>query len=129
MLRILKCAFSLSFITTAVAFCGCGGPTTGTQIHGHVTYDGQPLEAGSISFEADASKQNSGLAAYAPIVGGEFITNPEFGVSEGAYVVRVMPPAVGSGQKSTSPLRDVFVTETTITPETKSYDFEIPAGK
>ncbi|UUO08603.1 hypothetical protein M4951_09840 [Blastopirellula sp. J2-11] len=129
MSRILKFALSLSLAASAVGLSGCGGPTTGTQIHGHVTYDGRPLESGSISFEADAAKQNSGLTAYAPIVDGEFVTNPEFGVSEGPYVVRVMPPAVGSGQKSTSPLRDVFVTETTISPETKSYDFEIPAGK
>ncbi|MFI4876824.1 MAG: hypothetical protein ACIALR_15845 [Blastopirellula sp. JB062] len=119
---------SLWIALLLIAFSGCQGPTNGAQIEGNVTYDGQPLSSGTISFEPDSSKQNQGLVAYAPIIDGKFETDPEFGVGEGPYVVRIMPPQIGSGQKSTSPLQEVFVTETTITPETKSYEFDVPAG-
>jgi len=58
---------------------GCGnakddGPTR-FRVHGTVSYDGQPVPFGTITFEPDSSKGNSGPQGFATIKDGLFDTN------------------------------------------------------
>lgn len=126
MKSLIQAAIVTVISLAALATSGCGPSHEGLQIRGTVTVNGEPLNGASISFEPDTSKQTTGLTAYAPIVDGKFETNPERGVSEGAYIVRIMPPTIGSEQKVTSPMKKIFQTETVISPEQKSYDFDVP---
>ena len=73
--------------TTAVLLCllcmGCGGKPAGPEryeISGAVTLDGQPVEAGAISFDAKDGKSGAGA-----IVGGKY----QASVPAGLKTVRI----------------------------------------
>ena len=77
---------------------GCGGSDrTLYHVEGTVTFDGQPVPAGTIIFEPDAAAGNDGTQGYAEIKNGRFSTSQsEKGITGGAYQVRVsgfQPPA------------------------------------
>jgi hypothetical protein len=57
---------------------GCGGGTN--RISGKVTFKGQPIPAGKITFTPDGSKGNTGPTGYAKIVNGEYDTSAPGGL-------------------------------------------------
>lgn len=116
-------------LLVALVAMGCGpSAKVGNQISGQVTVGGQPLASGSIAFEPDASQQNSGPAATAPIVDGKYETWPERGVGSGAYRVRIMPPDLGSGSDtSNQPMRRPYDTTVVLEEGKSTYDFDVPA--
>lgn len=84
-------AVALALLATA---CGaCSPANDGPQryrIQGEITYDGQPLPGGRISFDPDAEQGNSGPGGYADIVDGYYDTNNSGkGVVPGPHKVRI----------------------------------------
>ncbi len=66
--------FSASILVVLALFiCGCAekGPKR-YRIHGTVTYKGEPVPIGTIMYEPDSSKDNSGPAGSAAIKDGKF---------------------------------------------------------
>jgi hypothetical protein len=54
-----------------------------------VTFAGQPVPVGRISFEPDTAAGNSGPAGYGSIVAGRYSTYPTMGAVKGPQVVRI----------------------------------------
>ncbi|MGE3807700.1 MAG: hypothetical protein AB7K24_23810 [Gemmataceae bacterium] len=67
---------------------GCGQSDGRHQIKGTITWQGNPVPAGSIVFEPDTAKGNQGPAGVAEIHEGRFITGPEFGARSGPHIAR-----------------------------------------
>jgi hypothetical protein len=73
---------------------GCGGTDKDKklgQLKGKVTFKGQPVPAGYISFTPDASKGNQGSVKVAQIKDGEYDTTlaTDPGVTPGPTVIRI----------------------------------------
>ena len=65
---------------------GCGGPDAGrASISGKVTFDGEPVKMGQISFEP----QGQGRVGIAQIVDGAYQMPPQQGPTPGKYTVRI----------------------------------------
>ncbi|WP_417732729.1 hypothetical protein [Rosistilla oblonga] len=86
--RLLRLASAIPLI---VLMTGCG--PTGIErypISGTVTYRGQPVKHGTIMFEPDASKGNSGAAGSATIVDGKFDSSADgTGFTGGPQIVSI----------------------------------------
>ncbi|ASV74064.1 hypothetical protein THTE_1462 [Thermogutta terrifontis] len=86
--------FGLSVILSIPALLlsgsGGGGPKT-YHVSGTVTLDGKPVPAGSILFEPDQSKGNTGPAGFAKIKDGKYDTRQNGrGTVGGPHVVRII---------------------------------------
>jgi len=71
---------------------GCHAQTDGPErfdLAGKVTYRGEPVPSGSIMFEPDFEKGNSGPGSYAIIQNGTYRTEPDKGVVGGPYLARI----------------------------------------
>ena len=73
---------------------GCGpslpeGPDR-FSVTGEATYDGNPIPKGTIYFEPDGEKGNSGPQSMAPIVEGKFTTPPGKGMIGGPHRIRIV---------------------------------------
>jgi hypothetical protein len=64
---------------------GCGGPEE-AELEGTVTYEGQPIDAGAISFVAQGKGAKSGGGA---IIDGKIVVNPESRPTPGSYRVEI----------------------------------------
>ncbi|WP_153557422.1 hypothetical protein [Roseimaritima sediminicola] len=77
---------------TLAVVVGCGGSDVDRyQASGTVTYQGNPVPQGTIMFEPDTSKGNSGAAGMAMIVEGRYDTASEGGkgISGGPQIVTI----------------------------------------
>lgn len=95
--------------------CGCSGQGADGvhDMSGTVTFKGQPVKFGAISFVPDRTKDHSGPAGRADIVDGRFDTR-EFGqgIRPGPHVIQitgfpVQPPPIvdeSKGEKAVEPL-------------------------
>ncbi|MBA2114941.1 hypothetical protein [Bremerella alba] len=80
--------YSGSVIALAILLItGCGTEKSSDvySVSGNITYDGQPLPKGNISFAPDASQNNQGPGATAEIKDGEYKMMPGKGISGGPY--------------------------------------------
>jgi len=69
-----------------VLVLGCGGGEPRGEVEGTVTYDGQPVEAGMISFECtDATRP----ARNVPIRNGSYEASGDSALAPGTYRVRI----------------------------------------
>ena len=76
----------LSVMVAAAAAIGCGGEPRGESVSGTVTWDGQPLEHGTIEFDPVAE---GALPVGSLVEGGRYeLPNPP-GLVAGRYVVRI----------------------------------------
>ncbi len=75
----------------ALLLAGCGGDSGPERysITGKVTFQGQPVPAGRITFTPDASQGNEGPGAIAEIRNGTYATEPGKGVTGGPTVVMI----------------------------------------
>lgn len=76
----------------ALLLVGCGGSDLERyRASGTVTYQGSPVSQGTIMFEPDTSKGNSGAAGMAMIVDGQYDTQAEGGkgISGGPQIVSI----------------------------------------
>ena len=81
----------LAAASFALFLIGCGGSGPSRyELKGKVTFGGLPVKAGTIYFDPDTSKGNSGPQASGPIRDGEYKTNPNFGVIGGPHIVRII---------------------------------------
>ena len=67
-------------------FTGCGTPETAS-IQGRVTYDGMPVDLGSIIFLPET--KDGAIKVAAPIENGEYKIPPERGAKAGRYRVEI----------------------------------------
>lgn len=84
--RALGCCL---FIAISLIALGCGKKVN--HVSGKVLYKGEPVPAGVIWFDPDASKKNDAPQGYAIIKNGEYSTAKENGqpVHGGGYIVRI----------------------------------------
>jgi len=83
-------SFMLSLASIpAICLTGCGAPSL-SHVTGTVTYDGNPLPAGTISFNP-APSNTEAAQGMAFIKDGSFTTRSDGGraVMKGAYIVRI----------------------------------------
>jgi hypothetical protein len=88
----------LAVVVTALGTCGCGRDTDRLPLAGTVSWQGRPLDKGSIVFVPTAGHRGPKLGA--KIVAGEFQIDAERGATPGAYRVEVRPD---SGEYPHSP--------------------------
>ncbi|MFN0199478.1 MAG: hypothetical protein ACKVT0_22225 [Planctomycetaceae bacterium] len=81
--RFLVCVLFLVTIT------GCGGNSgpSKSKIKGKVTYNGEPIAEGDISFSPDNA---DGIPTAAPIRNGIYETDSRFGIAAGTYKVSIV---------------------------------------
>ena len=86
----------LPAVILSVLALGCGGDPLGRQpISGSVSFDGAPLEKGTINFHpADSSTATS---TGGPITAGQFAFDRQKGLAAGKYRVTVNAPKPGTG--------------------------------
>ncbi|PQO47566.1 hypothetical protein [Blastopirellula marina] len=122
--RLLVFAVLLS---AALAF-GCGPSTSTTHIHGDVTYNGQPVPAGTIYFEPDTAAGNSGPGSVAIIRNGAYDTSEALGVVGGPHIVRIEGyDGIAHGDNlDGSPLFATYETTTELPMSSSSVDFDVP---
>jgi hypothetical protein len=77
---------ALCLLIGAVASVGCSGSDT-TGVHGKVTFNGQPLADGDISFTPEPP--TSLPQSSAPIKNGEYSIGGEWGLGPATYKVRI----------------------------------------
>lgn len=128
-------------VTASVAIgllAGCGGSApSGPQrysVSGTVTFNGEPIPKGFISFTPDSSKGAKGPGSGATIVDGAYQTEDGKGVVGGPHLVEIRGtdgvPYTESGE--TMPegkeLFRLYKTEFDFPNEDQTKDFEVPAA-
>ena len=114
---------------------GCGSGDKGPvrhRISGTVTFDGQPVPQGNILFSPDASKGNTGPAAYAKIVDGKYDTASEGAMSPtaGEYTVDIEGTAVQApGEELAKKLFETYHTTLTVPEQDHVFDITVPGKK
>ncbi len=90
--RIQSSTIAFIALMTAIGLSGCGSSRPIGTISGRVTYNGQPVEEGLVSFY----DPDTGAGSQAELQsGGVFrIRNAEGGLPPGEYRVTIMPPTV-----------------------------------
>jgi len=118
------------FVLAGVILLGNGctaDKKVGNQVRGSVTVAGTPLKSGSIAFEPDSQRGNTGPVAITPIVDGKYETDPQRGVGQGPYVVRISPPDFESGSDVSAVLmKKPFTTSVQLEAGKTTYDFDVP---
>lgn len=111
--------------------CGGGGPDR-HQVSGRVTYKGEPVPKGFVTFMPDTSKGNSGPGGGAAIVDGQYRTEPGKGIVGGPHLVRIVGYDGVATQESGEELPDgksLFIPvqlQITFPTENSERDFELP---
>jgi hypothetical protein len=78
-------------LALALLVASCGDNSVPRHpIKGQVTFQGKPVEMGTIRFTADAAVGNVAPACYAQIKDGRYETNPEESPTTGRYHIQVM---------------------------------------
>ena len=72
----------------AILIGGCGGADT-SRVSGEVTYNGQPVKAGMISFEPTKGQDQ---VRSVPIRDGRYDAEAQVGLTPGSYLVRLTAP-------------------------------------
>jgi len=88
---VFVCFACFSF--ACFSLCGCNVQESGPDLHqvtGSVTYDGEPLKAGRITFTPDSSQGNAGPTGYAVIRDGKYDTAVQGGKGVVAGAVKVL---------------------------------------
>jgi hypothetical protein len=114
----------------AIAGCGGSGDPRQNDLSGAATFGGEPIPAGSIVFEPDASKGNSGPQGFADIRGGKYDTGDTGkGTIGGPYIVRItgFDRVEESEFEPATALFDEYRIEADLPKETGKMDFDVPA--
>ena len=111
--------------------CDKGGPAR-YDVSGTVTYQGQPVPIGSIVFEPDSTKGNSGASGSAQIKDGKYDTREEDGTGTigGPHLVRILGlDGKPDGELTRgTPLFPEYGTTIDLPKETTTHDFDVPEG-
>ena len=121
-----------ALLVIVVSFSGCGprGPQR-FQLEGKVTFDGKPVPCGTIRFEPDSTKGNTGPVGYAAIIDGHYTTAMEG--SKGSLkgpIVAFLTGGPAPDPKVEFPKMWFIDYRTTLTVEQKSvvktFDIDVP---
>jgi hypothetical protein len=113
----------------ALLAVGCADGPKRRPVSGTVTLGGKPVPVGEIIFEPDSAKGTNAPGSVAPIKDGRYVTQPNLGVVEGAYIVRIALFDGIANVSSTSGnalLPAPYVEHVDFPPETTVRDFDIP---
>ncbi len=126
---------SWAALALAIVLAGCGSQIDGPpryRVSGEVTYDGQPVPRGFITFEPDSEKGNSGPGGGAEIKDGRYRTDADMGVIGGPHRVRIIGydgvPTTVEGEELADgqPLFPPYETQVDFPKEDTTHDFTIP---
>jgi hypothetical protein len=109
---------------------GCSSKPKPAQLSGKVTFKGQPVPAGWISFTPDVGAGGRGQIRVLQVKDGMYDSSKESqpGLDPGAYLIRIAGfdgkkiPFYGQGKQIFNPVDDKF----TVPPGTTTKDFVIP---
>jgi hypothetical protein len=109
---------------------GCSSKPTPAQLSGKVTFKGQPVPAGYISFTPDVGAGGLGQIKVLQIKDGVYDSSKESepGINPGPYLIRIAGfdgkriPLYGQGKQIFNPVDDTF----TVPEGTSTKDFVIP---
>lgn len=124
-LAVASCLF-------AVVGCGSDEGVARYRVTGDVTYAGQPVPRGFVTFSPDAESGNSGPGGGAPIYNGKFDTNKGKGIVGGPHQVRIIGydgvPTEMEGEELADgkPLFPPYETKLDLPSEDGTRDFVIP---
>ncbi|MBN2291631.1 MAG: hypothetical protein JXM70_04350 [Pirellulales bacterium] len=127
----LKYLPAVMIATTLVFVVGCGGEgPTRYDLSGTVTFAGQPIPAGTIVFQPDTAKGNSGPQGVAAIRDGKYDTGSDGkGVIGGPHIVRItgFDRVAESENDAVTSLFDEYLIESDLPTKSGTVDFEVPA--
>jgi len=129
-IRRLRLSVPLYLVTILGIAAGCSKEAKLGQLSGTVTFKGQPVPAGYISFMPDASKGNLGQVKVAQLRDGVYNTALERdpGISPGPTVIRIAG-FDGKKQKGFSQGKQIFnphELRATLAEGTATMDFTVP---
>jgi hypothetical protein len=109
---------------------GCSSKPKMAQLSGKVTFKGQPVQAGWISFTPDGVEKGEGQIKLLQIKDGKYDTVQETdpGLTPGRYFIRIAGfdgkkiPLYGQGKQIFNPVEETFE----VPDGTTTKDFEIP---
>jgi hypothetical protein len=121
-------------IAGLVATAGCSRRSRGPARHavsGRITFAGQPVPAGRISFEPDTTAGNAGPGGYGEIKAGRYTTYPDMGTVGGPHIVIITGfDGVPAGELVDGrPLFREYRTTADLPPGRTTVDFDVPARK
>ena len=121
---------SLAFGLAGALLVGCGGgDVTRYHVAGKVTWKGNPVNQGSVTFIPDTGKNASGQSGSAPITNGAYDTRNGKAPTGGAYTVRV-DAFDGKGNPDAPAGNPLFFYEEKVDlpKEDTTKDFTVPAN-
>lgn len=131
-LSLIRCSIA-GLVIALIAGCGGSGVERVT-ISGNVTYRGQPVPSGIISFTPDAKKGNRGPQGVAKIIDGRYTTDDHGkGAVHGPQLVEIrgFGGKGGAGRGDSlpftggKPLFPIFYTEADVKDGTTTLDFVV----
>lgn len=120
-------------LSAGILFASGCGDTTDYSVSGKVTFKGQPVKKGFISFEPDGEKGNKGPGGGAPIVDGNYSTPRGKGMVGGPYLVKIIGfdgvPTSQSGEElpDGKALFPIYQVEVDFPKQNTNQDFDVPA--
>lgn len=135
---VLSIPLRLALLIVVLPLAGCGkSGVNRVAVSGKVTFQGQAVPSGMISFTPDATKGNRGPQGLARIVDGAYSTEDNGkGSVLGPQLVEIRGvEGSGSGSGDTlpfgngKPLFPPYRTEVDIAEENATIDFEVPASR
>lgn len=120
--------FAVAMFSIVLAL-GCADGPKRRPVSGTVTLGGKPVPVGEIVFEPDSSKGTSAPGSVALIKDGHYVTQPNLGVVEGSYIIRISPfdgVSNSSSMNGNALLSAPHVEHVDFPPETTVRDFDIP---
>jgi len=124
--------------SVSTVLCGCSGSADSLNrfsVSGTVTFNGEPLQDGTIFFQPDSAKGNSGPGSLGEIKDSQYKIDKTRGVLGGAYIVRITgyeppPPATGPMPvRRGAALFPEHEQHIEIDPKSRVLDFQIPSPK
>ncbi len=111
--------------------CGCSSKPKLAQLSGKVTFKGQPVPAGFISFTPDVANGNNGQITVLQVKDGVYDSSQQTppGLKPGPYFLRISGfdgkriPYFGQGKQIFNEWRDI---EFTVPEGTSTKDFDVP---
>jgi hypothetical protein len=131
MARIRYLLSFLLIVGLASLLAGC---SSSKSLQGKITYGGQPLPVGTITFDPDRSKGNDGARRSGNIKDGVYHTSPVDGPPlQGPVIVKIfgydgkpLPGKEGQLSPNGTPLCFPHEERIELTPGQSTYDFNIP---
>jgi hypothetical protein len=129
---IRPCGIASGALLIAFCFTGCGGETGPPryEVSGKVTFGGQPVPNGSITFAPDGAAGNKGPLTATVVKDGVYKTESGKGAIAGDTIITILPPAASS---ETPPDQvkgqfQPFEARVKLPKEKSVHDFDIPSG-